>query len=92
MLQTFNWPSAKSPDEIRAEIERKRGELATKLDEIKECHEHAADAIEYCDAAFANYWKKRARKLQPYADALENEIAELTAQLAAGDPAERTPN
>lgn len=91
-MQTFNCPSAKTPDEIRAEIERKRGELATKLDEIKECNEHAADAIQYCDVAFANYWRKRARNLQPYADALESKIAELTAQLAAVDPGERTTN
>ena len=91
-MQTFNYPSAKTPDEIRAEIERKRGELAAKLDEIKECNEHAADAIHYCDVAFANYWRKRARKLQPYADALESTIAELTAQLAAVDPGERTTN
>ncbi len=92
MLQLFNWPSAKTPDEIRAEIEQKRGKLADLQANIRSAKENADDALHDSDTAFYNYWSKHAQKLQAQATALDGEIAELAAQLPAGQPAEREPN
>lgn len=86
MLQLFNWPSALTPDEIRAKLEQKRGELDALQAEIRNAQGNAADALHDSDTAFYNYWNKNAQKLQAKATALDAEIAELDAQLAAGQP------